>query len=85
MGELRLAPFLAALQLRTRIREGTIANPLFRDHLLGGIEWTAGVASGGGDCVTFYEVVNQVAAKNITKHLERWPRRQPTPIVPGDE
>ena len=64
-------------------REGTFADPLFRDHLLGGIEWTAGVTSGGGDCVTFYEVgnlvddlaaaggvLNEVAAKNIAKHLE---------------
>lgn len=65
-------------------RESTFADPLFREHLLGGIEWTAGVAGGGGDCVTFYEVgnlvdglrdaggvLNDVAAKNITKHLDR--------------
>lgn len=65
-------------------RESTFADPLFREHLLGGIEWTAGVASGGGDCVTFYEVgnlvddlrttggvLNEVAAKNITKHLAK--------------
>ncbi|HEX6338964.1 MAG TPA: ThuA domain-containing protein [Jiangellaceae bacterium] len=64
-------------------REDTLADPTFRAHLLGGIEWTAGVASGGGDCVTFYEVsnlvddlaaaggvLNDVAAKNITKHLD---------------
>ena len=32
------------------------ADPLFLEHILGGIEWTAGVVSGGGDCVTFGEV-----------------------------
>lgn len=64
-------------------RESTYADPMFREFLLGGIEWTAGVASGGGDCVTFFEVDNLVddlrgmggvlngaAAKNITKHLD---------------
>lgn len=32
------------------------SDPLFLEHILGGIEWTAGVVSGGGDCVTFGEV-----------------------------
>ena len=32
------------------------SDPLFLEHILGGIEWTAGVVSGGGDCVTFKEV-----------------------------
>lgn len=32
------------------------ADPLFLEHILGGIEWTAGVVTGGGDCVTFGEV-----------------------------
>ena len=32
------------------------ADPLFLEHILAGIEWTAGVVSGGGDCVTFTEV-----------------------------
>ncbi len=32
------------------------SDPTFLAHLLGGIEWTAGVAEGGGDCVTFKEV-----------------------------
>lgn len=31
-------------------------DPTFLAHLLGGIEWTAGVAEGGGNCVTFPEV-----------------------------
>lgn len=31
-------------------------DPLFLEHLLGGIEWTAGKVTGGGDCVTFPEV-----------------------------
>jgi type 1 glutamine amidotransferase len=32
------------------------SDPLFLEHILKGIEWTAGVVSGGGDCVTFNEV-----------------------------
>jgi type 1 glutamine amidotransferase len=32
------------------------ADPLFLQHVLKGIEWTAGLVSGGGDCVTFTEV-----------------------------
>ncbi|MFE7845872.1 ThuA domain-containing protein [Microbacterium sp. NPDC057407] len=32
------------------------SDPLFLEHILGGIEWTAGVVTGGGDCVTFGEV-----------------------------
>ncbi|HZW41282.1 MAG TPA: ThuA domain-containing protein [Agromyces sp.] len=31
-------------------------DPLFLSHVLGGIEWTAGLVAGGGDCVTFDEV-----------------------------
>ncbi|GAA5150762.1 hypothetical protein GCM10023340_28490 [Nocardioides marinquilinus] len=36
--------------------EASYTDPLFLDHLLGGIEWTAGVVQGGGNCVTFPEV-----------------------------
>jgi type 1 glutamine amidotransferase len=36
--------------------DSSYTDPLFLDHLLGGIEWTAGVAQGGGNCVTFPEV-----------------------------
>jgi len=36
--------------------DSAYADPLFLAHLLGGIEWTAGVVEGGGDCVTFKEV-----------------------------
>ncbi|WP_395244558.1 ThuA domain-containing protein [Agromyces sp. MMS24-K17] len=32
------------------------SDPLFLEHILGGIEWTAGKVTGGGDCVTFKEV-----------------------------
>jgi len=32
------------------------SDPTFLAHLLGGIEWTAGVVEGGGNCVTFKEV-----------------------------
>ena len=39
--------------------DSSYTDPLFLDHLLGGIEWTAGVVEGGGDCVTFPEV-NQI-------------------------
>ncbi len=31
-------------------------DPLFLSHILKGIEWTAGLVTGGGDCVTFREV-----------------------------
>ncbi|KQZ85302.1 hypothetical protein ASD56_02830 [Microbacterium sp. Root166] len=37
------------------------SDPLFLEHILGGIEWTAGVVTGGGDCVTFDEVDEVVA------------------------
>ena len=36
--------------------DASYTDPLFLDHLLGGIEWTAGVVEGGGNCVTFNEV-----------------------------
>lgn len=36
--------------------DSSYSDPLFLEHLLGGIEWTAGVAEGGGNCVTFPEV-----------------------------
>ncbi|MBD3927076.1 ThuA domain-containing protein [Nocardioides cavernae] len=36
--------------------DASYTDPLFLDHLLGGIEWTAGVVEGGGNCVTFPEV-----------------------------
>src|SRR5690625_2040514 len=32
------------------------SDPLWLAHVLAGIEWTAGLVSGGGDCVTFPEV-----------------------------
>lgn len=32
------------------------SDPVFLEHVLGGIEWTAGVVSGGGNCVTWSEV-----------------------------
>jgi hypothetical protein len=36
--------------------EASFADPVFLRHVLGGIEWTAGIANGGGNCVTFGEV-----------------------------
>lgn len=36
--------------------EASYLEPDFLTHLLGGIEWTAGVVDGGGDCVTWNEV-----------------------------
>jgi type 1 glutamine amidotransferase len=38
-----------------------ISDTLFLEHLLQGILWSAGEVSGGGDCVTFYEVDNLLA------------------------
>ncbi|MFG6402847.1 ThuA domain-containing protein [Microbacterium sp. P04] len=37
-------------------------DPIFLEHILGGLEWTAGLVSGGGDCVTFPEVGGVLAA-----------------------
>ena len=39
----------------------TWSDPLFLSHVLGGIEWTAGLTTGGGDCVTFGEVDDLLA------------------------
>ncbi len=36
--------------------EAAWEDPTFLTHVLGGIEWTAGLTSGGGDCVTWREV-----------------------------
>jgi type 1 glutamine amidotransferase len=36
--------------------EAAWEDPTFLTHVLGGIEWTAGVTTGGGDCVTWREV-----------------------------
>ncbi len=36
--------------------DSSYTDPTFLAHLLGGIEWTAGVVEGGGNCVTFKEV-----------------------------
>lgn len=36
--------------------EASYADPVFLRHLLGGIAWSAGAVSGGGDCVTWTEV-----------------------------
>jgi type 1 glutamine amidotransferase len=43
--------------------DSAYTDPTFLAHLLGGIEWTAGVVEGGGDCVTFKE------ANGITAEL----------------
>ena len=37
-------------------REMAVSGRPFLAHLLGGIEWTAGVVEGGGNCVTWPEV-----------------------------
>ncbi|WP_193311482.1 ThuA domain-containing protein [Georgenia satyanarayanai] len=37
-------------------------DPLWLGHVLSGIEWAAGLVSGGGDCVTFPEVERIIAA-----------------------
>ncbi|MFC8920964.1 ThuA domain-containing protein [Cellulosimicrobium sp. NPDC057127] len=41
-------------------------DPLFLEHVLKGIEWTAGLVEGGGDCVTFGEVDEIVAGLDTT-------------------
>jgi hypothetical protein len=41
--------------------EASYADPVFLRHLLGGIAWSAGAVSGGGDCVTWTEVEETTA------------------------
>jgi len=63
--------------------EASYTDPAFLGHLLGGIAWSAGAVSGGGDCVTWYEVdtlvtdlheegaISQKAATQIGRQLEK--------------
>ena len=44
--------------------DASYSDPVFLEHLKGGIEWTAGKVSGGGDCVTFTEVAGLLAASD---------------------
>ena len=46
-------------------------DPVFLEHVLGGIEWTAGVVSGGGNCVTWSEVQGIVDDLSDTSHRAR--------------
>ena len=63
--------------------EASYTDPAFLQHLLGGIAWSAGAVSGGGDCVTWHEVesligdlvadgaVSAKAAAQVTKQLDK--------------
>ena len=42
--------------------EASYTDPVFLEHLKGGIEWASGRVSGGGDCVTFKEVTGLIGA-----------------------
>jgi type 1 glutamine amidotransferase len=44
--------------------DSSYSDPVFLQHLKGGIEWTAGKVSGGGDCVTFAEVKGLLSASD---------------------
>jgi type 1 glutamine amidotransferase len=44
--------------------DSSYADPVFLEHLKGGIQWTAGKVSGGGDCVTFTEVRGLLGASD---------------------
>jgi type 1 glutamine amidotransferase len=58
------------------------ADPVYLAHILGGIEWAAGVTSGGGNCVTWGEVEaivaelptdsarDRVAVRQVSQRLE---------------
>jgi uncharacterized protein len=51
-----------------------ISDALFLEHILQGILWSAGRVSGGGDCVTFYEVrnlVDDLAERTFERPSER--------------
>lgn len=41
--------------------EASYVDPVFLQHLLGGIAWSAGAVDGGGDCVTWQEVESTTA------------------------
>ncbi|MBD5787277.1 ThuA domain-containing protein [Cellulosimicrobium terreum] len=43
-------------------------DPAYLQHILGGVEWTAGLVSGGGNCVTFKEVDGVVEELDTTSH-----------------
>ncbi|WP_323959694.1 hypothetical protein GC088_14355 [Arthrobacter sp. JZ12] len=63
--------------------EASYTDPVFLEHLLGGIAWSAGAVSGGGDCVTWGEVetltagllaegdISAKAATQVAKQLEK--------------
>jgi type 1 glutamine amidotransferase len=63
--------------------EASYADPAFLAHLLGGIEWTAGVAGDASDCVSFHDVadlfdelvgddrLNERVAASVLDRLER--------------
>ena len=63
--------------------EASYVDPVFLKHLLGGIAWSAGAVSGGGDCVTWNEVgsmtgdllaegeISSKAATQLTKQLDK--------------
>jgi type 1 glutamine amidotransferase len=63
--------------------EASYVDPAFLQHLLGGIEWTAGVAGDASDCVSFHDVsdlfdelvaddrLNERVAATILDRLER--------------
>lgn len=42
--------------------DASYSDPVFLEHLRGGIEWTARQVDGGGDCVTFAEVTELLEA-----------------------
>lgn len=47
--------------------EASFQEPLFLEHILAGIEWTAGITSGGGNCVTFGEVDDLVGELDTSR------------------
>ena len=60
---------------RRRPHRGLLRRAGFLQHLLGGIEWTAGAVDGGGDCVTWNEVDEMLGRPSPTARLRR--RRGP--------
>ncbi|WP_336922020.1 ThuA domain-containing protein [Aquipuribacter sp. SD81] len=56
--------------------EASYVEPAFLQHVLGGIQWTAGVVDGGGDCVTWYEIDTLMADLIDSGELSRNAERQ---------
>lgn len=68
-------------------REDVVADPAWQQMVLGGIEWTAGIVSGGGDCVTYDEVATlfESALANVVPARAAQAERMIAPMLEASE